>query len=158
MEETNEVSQALKQAIHDYYMGYIKEKFNFWREDGQEDRISNFIMELASRKIEEGNSIIDKSEVTQILRAVMHDDTDDRTLSSMREDNINSTFPSVATITIEEGQTAKLQEVKEKIWGEKETREEYLFVSDEYYNSHTQEIESSIKQFEKAFSSKDRII
>lgn len=155
MEETNEVSQALKQAIHDYYMGYIKEKFNFWREDGQEDRISNFIMELASRKIEEGNSIIDKSEVTQILRAVMHDDTDDRMLSSMREDNINSTFPSVATITIEEGQTANLQEVKEKIWGEKETREEYLFVSDEYYNSHIQEIESSIKQFEKAFSSKD---
>ena len=153
MEETNEVSQALKQAIHDYYMGYIKEKFNFWREDGQEDRISNFIMQLIDRKIEERNSTIDKSEVTQILRAVMRDDTDDRMLSRMREDNINSTFPSVATITIEEGQTANLQEVKEQFLREKEIKSEYLFVADEYYNSHIQEIESIIKQFEKSFSS-----
>ena len=155
MEETNEVSQALKQAIHDYYMGYIKENFNFWRDDGQEDRISNFIMQLIDRKIEERNSTIDKSEVTQILRAVMRDDTDDRMLSRIREDNINSTFPSVATITIEEGQTANLQEVKEQFLGEKEIKSEYLFVADEYYNNHIQEIEAIIKQFEKSFSSKD---
>ena len=155
MEETNEVSQALKQAIHDYYMGYIQEKFNFGREDGQEDRISNFIMQLIDRKIEERNSTIDKSEVTQILRAVMRDDTDNRMLSRIREDNINSTFPSVANVTIEEGQTANLQEVKKSFMREKEVRTEYLFVADEYYNSHIQEIESAIKQAERAFSSKD---
>lgn len=155
MEETNEVSQGLKQAIHDYYMSYIKEKFNFWRDDGQEDRISNLIMQLVDRKIAERNSTIDKTEITPILRTVMRDDIGDPMFSRMTEDNISKTFPNIATITIEEGQTANLQEVKEKLFGEKKTRSEYLFVTDEYYYSHIQEIEFYIKQFEKAFSSKD---
>lgn len=120
MEGKNEVSHALKQAIHDYYMGYIREKFNFWREDGKEDRISNFIMQLIDKKIEEGNSTINKNEITQVLRTVMRDDMDDPMFFKMRENNINSTFPSVANVTIEEGQAANLQEVKEQFLREKE--------------------------------------
>lgn len=154
MEETNEVSQGLKQAIHDYYMGYIREKHTFL-EEGQEENISNAIMQLVERKIADGNSSIDKNEIMQILRTSMQDRFNDPMLSRMRQDRINETFPDTATITIEEGQTAHLEEIKKKLFGENESKIGYLYVAEQYYDSHIQQIEAMIRQFERAFSSKD---
>lgn len=153
MEETNENNQLLKQAIFDYYMGQIKDKFSFLKNE-EEEKISNSIMELADRKIEEKNSSINKIEIIDIMRGIMLDGSD-RTLDNLIQNNIMDTFPDVATVTIEEGQTARVEEVKKKIFGEPESKLEYIFVSDEYYNENIQNIETSIKQFEKEFSSKD---
>jgi len=61
MEETNEVSQSLKQAIYDYYMGYIREKHTFL-EEGQEEKISAAIMQLVERKIELNQKATTKKE------------------------------------------------------------------------------------------------
>ena len=155
MEETNEISQGLKQVIHDYYMGYIKEKFSFFGEEGQEEKISSEIMQLIDSKIAEGNSSIDKDEITQILRTVMRDDFNDPMIARMRRDRISETFPDTATITIEEGQTAHLEELKKRLFGENDSKVGYLYVGNEYYDSHIQEIEAMIKQLERAFSSKD---
>lgn len=155
MEETKDVSQNLKQVIHDYYMGYIREKFDFFGEDGQEDRISDLIMQLLDKKIERVNSTIDKDEIIQILSSVMLDDISDPMLSRMKKERINETFPKVATVTIEEGMTAHLQERKEKFLEPDEKNTSYLYISNEYYDTHIKEIELAIKQFERGFSSKD---
>lgn len=154
MEEMKEISQNLKQTIYNYYMGYIQEKFTFIEETEREE-IGNKIRQLVDQKLEKGNAKIDKEEIIQILTNIMQRKIDDPILSSMRQERINETFPKVATVTIEDSQVASVEEVNSKFWEPDEKKVEYLYVANQYYETHIEEIENRIKQLEKTFSSKE---
>ena len=155
MEVSNDITQKLKQVIHEYYMKKIKDKFSFFGERNQEKQISNEIMQLIDSKVADGNSVIGKDEITQILRNIILDEVSDSMIYNMRLENINKVFPDTATITIEEGQTAYLEETKIDFLGEKESKTGYLYLSQQYYDSHIKQLESMIKQLEREFTTKD---
>lgn len=154
MEEMEEIGQNLKQTIYKYYMGYIQEKFTFL-EDTTRERIGNAIRRLLDQKLEKGNARIDKEEMIQILTNIMQKELSDPMISSMRQRNINETFPKVATVTIEDSQVVSLEEVNSELFQPDERKVEYLYVANQYYKTHIEEIENRIKQLEKTFSSKE---
>lgn len=133
MNETNEeITQKLKGSIHDYYMGFIKQKFKNSLANGKENEISNQIMQFLDAQIDTGNSTIIKEDMIRILTSVLQADN----CSSIDESRIPYCFPSVCDVKIENSEAAFLTEkFNTPLNGSQETSY-YLYVSPNYYNNN----------------------
>ena len=160
MEDTNEISQNLKQVVHDYYMEYIRGLFNsisFLVLDINEPitKISDSIIQLIDEKVQQKDSNIYITDIIEIVNNVVRESSDTGLSVAINARRMNDAFPKVASVKIKDGMTAHLREIREKILEPDEVTSSYLYLADEYYNAHIQEIEAQIKQLEKSFSSKD---
>jgi len=153
MSETNEeVIQKLKESIHDYYMGFVKQKFKNLLANGKEAEISNQILQFLDAQIDTGNSTIVKDDIIGILNSVLGTDSFN---ASLEQSLIPYCFPSVADIKIENGGAAYLTEKIQTPFDGIKENSYYLYVSPDYYNDNIGSIESEIKSLEKSFSRKD---
>lgn len=136
MNETNEeVIQKLKQSIHDYYMGYIKQKLKYLLANGKEAEISNQIMQFLDAQIDTGNSIIVKDDIIRILNSVLFDDDCNISNYEVEKSRIPYCFPSTSDITIEKGEAAYVNEKYETPFNGIEEKSYYLYVSPDYYSN-----------------------
>lgn len=152
MFETNEeVIQKLKQAICDYYMGYIKQKIN----SGKENEISNQIMQFLDAQMDTGNSNISKDDITRILLSVLFEDNPNPSEEEIEHAKIPYCFPTVSDIKIEDDSAAYLTEKHDTLFNGLEEKSCYLYVSPDYYSNNIESIENDIKRLEKGFSKQD---
>lgn len=154
MLETNEeITQKLKQSIHDYYMSHVKQKLNFLLVNGKESEISNQIMQFLDAQIDTGNSLIVKDDIIRILNSVLLEDSfGDNTALETR---ISHCFPNVADITIDQAQAVYLAEKLQTPFNGTIESSYYLYVAPEYYDKNIQDIENEIRKIEKTFSRQD---
>lgn len=156
MLETNEeVTEKLKSAICDYYMGYIKQKLRASLADSKEAEISNQIMQFLDAQIYTGNSTITKDDISRILSSILTDGFSESFHSDFEEKRISYCFPDVADIKIEDGNAAYLKEVFTSPTRGTTEKSCYLYVSPDYYNNNIENIETEIKKLEKGFSRQD---
>lgn len=156
MVETNdEISNKLKISIHDYYMGYIKQKLKYMLANGKENEISDQIIQFLDAQIDTGNSIIIKDDIVRILNSViLEEDFIPFDLES-KQNNISHCFPNVSEITIENGEAAYLVEKFQTPFSGIEEKSYYLYVSPKFYDENIRGIEDKIKRLEKDFSRQD---
>lgn len=134
MNETNEeVIQKLKLSIHDYFMGFIKQKFKNSLANGKEAELSSHIMQFLDAQIDTGNSIIVKDDITNILNSVLELDSFN---SSDSQSKISYCFPSVTDIKIEDGEAVFLTEKQDSPFDGMKEVSYYLYVSPDYYTNN----------------------
>lgn len=150
METNEEITIRLKQSIHDYYMGYIKQKLKAFLINGKEIEISNKIMQFLDAQIDTENGIIVKDNIVNILNSVLLDNITNNGI--LNEEYIANCFPNVADITIEDSSAVYLEEKTQTLFNGLDEKSYYLYVSPEYYDKNIKNIESEIKKFEKTFS------
>lgn len=158
MEENKDVRTELMDSITGYYMEFLKKNL-YWKEDGEKfqavtEKINNFI----NSKIDSQEyAIINKDEIVNTIKSVTLDGIEDGHIIGMEMNELNGAFPDVVSVFIERGEIARFREGRENgyIIKTMERKDGYLYVSDEYYDSHIQEIEKQIKDLEKVFSAKD---
>ncbi len=157
MEETNETTKnEIKEAIINYYMRYINERFAFSLDiDNRRKTLMQELNNLIEAKLQQGESIITKHEVENILEEVLERDTQDSFIRDINSREIREIFPEKADVKISGDNTVQLQEEVEKILEPNELKQEYIFVKDGFYDERIQGIESRIKELEKQFSTKD---
>ena len=153
METNEEIVQKLKQSIHDYYMGYIKQKLNYLLVKGQEAEISCQIMQFIEAQIDTGAKTIVKENIINILNSILLENNSCN--NNLLENRISYCFPDAATVTIEESQVAFLEEKFQTPFNGLEEKAYYLYISPEYYDKNIKYIESEIKKLEKTFSRQD---
>lgn len=152
MLETNEeIIQKLKHSICDYYMGYIKQKIKF----GKENDILNQIMQFLDAQMDTGNSTISKEDINRILISVIFEDNPNPSDEEIEKSKIPYCFPSVSEIKIEDGEAVYLTEKHDTLFNGIEEKSCYLYVAPDYYNKNIESIENDIKKFEKEFSRQD---
>lgn len=134
MNETNEeMVQKLKLSIHDYYMGFIKQKFWNLLANGKEAEISNQIMQFLDAQIDTGNSVIVKDDIIRILNSVLEADENNY---NFEKERILYCFPTECNIKIENGEAVYLTEkIQSPFYGIKE-KSCYLYVSPDFYNTN----------------------
>lgn len=137
MFETNEeIAERLKNTIHDYYMGYIKQKLRTSLANGKETEISNQIMQFLDAQIDTGNSNITKEDISRILTSILADGYSDSFHAEIEEKRISYCFPKIADIKIEDGKAVFLKEVFDSpLYGTNE-KSCYLYVSPDFYNTN----------------------
>lgn len=157
MLETNEeICQKLKQAILDYYMGYIKQKLRYLLVDGKESEISNHIIQFLDAQIDTGNPTILKEDIIKILNSVLLEDSYDFSSSNLTNQNrIAHCFPEISEIAIESDGAVYLTEKLQTPFDGIEERSCFLYLSSAYYEKNIQEVEEKIKQLEKTFSKQE---
>ena len=156
MIETNEeIIQKLKQAICDYYMGYVKQNLKSTLINGKESEITNQIMQFLDAQIDIGNSKIVRDDIIKILNSILLDEEFETSNTNFEHGYISYSIPAVTDITIEDGSAAYLVEKTQTPFNGIEEKSCYLYVSPEYYDTHIQSLEAEIKRLEKAFSRKD---
>lgn len=156
MVETNEeISNKLKQAIHDHYMVYIKQKLKFLLANGRENEISNHIMQFLDAQIDTGNFIIVKDDIIRILNSVLLEEDFASSNIESEQNRISYCFPSTSEITIENGEAAYLVEKFQTPFNGIEEKSYYLYVSPRFYEENIKDIEDKIKKLEKNFSRQD---
>ena len=134
MLETNEeISQKLKQAICDYYMGYVKQKFKYLLANGKENEIASQIMQFLDIQIDTRNFNINKEDMIRILNSVLIEDSASSDFDTF---HILHCFPTVADVHIEDGHAAYLVEKSETPFSGIEEKTCYLYMSPEYYNNN----------------------
>lgn len=137
MFETNEeIAEKLKSTIHDYYMGYIKQKLRTSLANGKETEISNQIMQFLDAQIDTGNSSITKEDISRILTSILADGYSDSFHAELEEKRISYCFPKVANIKIEDGKAVFLKEVFESPLNGTNEKSCYLYISPDFYNDN----------------------
>lgn len=102
MNDTNEeVFQKLKQAVCDYYMGYVKQKLSNLLVGSKENELENQILQFLDTVGFTGNSVITRDAIIRILENVLLEDYSDSFNSELEKIRISYTFPNVATVNIE---------------------------------------------------------
>lgn len=137
MFETNEeIAEKLKSTIHDYYMGYIKQKLRSSLANGKEAEISNQIMQFLDAQIDTGNSYITKDDITRILTSILADGFSESFHAELDEKRISHCFPKIADIKIEDGKAVFLKEVFDTPLHGADEKSCYLFVSPDFYDAN----------------------
>lgn len=157
MLETNEeICEKLKQAILDYYMGYIKQKLRCLLVDEKESEISNHIMQFLDAQIDTGNPTILKEDIVKILNSILLEDSSNYSSFNLTNQNrISHCFPEISEISIESEGAVYLTEKLQTPFNGIEERSCFLYLSSQYYEKTIQEVENKIKQLEKNFSKQD---
>ncbi len=132
MNETNEeVIQKLKQAICDYFMGYVKQKLKFLLVNGKEDEIVSLIMQFLDAQFDTQNFVINKENIIGILNSILLEGNPN---SQLEETHIANCFPTTIEIYIEDGLAAFLTEVQTTPLNETLEKSYYLYVAPDYYS------------------------
>lgn len=137
MFETNEeIAERLKNTIHDYYMGYIKQKLRTSLANGKETEISNQIMQFLDAQIDTGNSNITKEDISRILTSILADGYSDSFHAEIEEKRISYCFPKIADIKIEDGKAVFLKEIFDTPLHGTDEKSCYLYVSPDFYDTN----------------------
>lgn len=157
MEETNETTKnQIKEAIINYYMQFINKRFEISLSmDNKREILMQRLDDLIERKLQQEESIISKNEIANVLEDLLMMDSEDDFINRMTRSNIGEIFPKTASVKVSRDNTVEVQEEIENIIEPNETKQEYIFVKDEFYDERIKQIESRIKELEKQFSAKD---
>ena len=149
MEENKDVRTELMDSITGYYMEFLKKNL-YWKEDGEKfQAVTEKINNLINSKIDSQEyAIINKDEIVNTIKSVTLDGIEDGHIIGMEMKELNGAFPDVVSVFIEDGQVARFREGRENGYMIKtmERKDGYLYVSDEYYDNHIQEIEKKALQ------------
>lgn len=143
----------LKQAICDYYMSYVKQKFSNLLANGREAELNEQIMQFLDAQLTTGNNHISKDDIVRILSSVLTENN--YSDSYLEQGTLPYCFPNTSDVIIEDGNAALLTEKHETPFNGIVEKSYYLYVSPNYYNGNIEIIEATIKRLEKGFSRQD---